>query len=83
MDELAKKWKNLRTVYLRQRRRKATSKSGSAATDDLDLDWDQVDEENVGLIEKMCFLEPYVTVSHSKSNLSKVTLTLMLILLCY
>jgi len=64
INELTKKWNNLRTVYLR-RRKKQVTKSGSGTSDDLDT-WYDDDKE---LTDQLDFLEPYVTINRSRSNM--------------
>ena len=57
--EIAKKWENLRRSYRRHCNVKKTSKkSGSAANEDTDFN--ETDDEDDGIWEKMQFLEPYM-----------------------
>jgi len=49
VKEIIKKWANLRTVYLRQIKKKTTHRSGDGVQDDDD----DIESSNTSLIEKM------------------------------
>lgn len=65
--EIAKKWENLRRSYRRHCNvKKNAKKSGSAANDDTDCD---DNDEDDGIWDKMLFLEPYMKVQQTVSNM--------------
>lgn len=74
VKDLTKKWQNLRTVYLRQRKKKIPLKSGSAINEQ-EHGYSTDDESHTSnLVDKMCFLEQYVTIKRSTSNLVSQTI---------
>jgi len=64
---LSKKWRNLRTVFVRKRKSKKP-KSGAGADED-DEAYMEDDSEAMNMLEHMEFLEPYVCVRRSTSNM--------------
>lgn len=67
MTDLSKKWRNLRTVLVRKRKSKKP-KSGAGADED-DEAYMEDDSEARNMLEHMEFLEPYVCVRRSTSNM--------------
>jgi hypothetical protein len=76
--DIRNKWAKLRTTYMRRRKRRAYSKSGSGVMDsndeDVSINADGLDEELScpNVTDTMDFIEPYLNIKHSTSNMVRL-----------
>lgn len=71
IEDIGNKWVMLRTTYMRRRKRKTVSKSGSGATDDVEDEIaDEDDDSDLPCdTDAMTFLDPYLSTQRSTSNM--------------
>lgn len=75
IKEISNKWSKLRTTYMRRRKRKSAQRSGSGALEDGEEDnYGSDNEEMPCETDAMTFLDPYLTVQRSVSNLVRLHL---------